>query len=370
MKLKRVIKWGAGAILVALVAGALVAYWTSSNDCDRKTGAPSNPMKAIVHCEYGSPDVLKLEDIEKPTPVANEVLVRVRAAALNPADGHLMRGPFIARLMAGGLRKPKVTRLGADFAGTVEAVGKNVTRFKPGDEVFGARTGAFAEYVCVREDRGVALKPANMTFEQAASVPVAAITALQGLRDKGKIQSGQRVLINGASGGVGTFAVQITKSLGAEVTAVCSTANVDMVRSLGADRVIDYTKEDFTKDAQSYDLIFDNVGNHSFSERRRVLTPDGICVLSGIGGAGEHAGQWGHLAENIKAALLSRFVKQKFVMFITQLNQNDLNILRDLTQSEKVTPVIDRQYKLRETAEAMRYLEEGHARGKVVITME
>jgi NADPH:quinone reductase-like Zn-dependent oxidoreductase len=370
MKLKRIIKWSAGAILLALLATALIAYWTSTNDCNRNTPAPSNPMKAIVHCEYGSPDVLKLEDIEKPTPADNEVLVRVRAAALNPADGHLMRGPFIGRLMAGGLRKPKITRLGADFAGTVEAIGKNVTRFKPGDDVFGGRTGALAEYVCVREDRAVALKPANMTFERAASIPVAAITALQGLRDKGKIQSGQKVLVNGASGGVGTFAVQIAKSFGAEVTSVCSTRNVDMVRSLGADHVIDYTKEDFTKSAQRYDLIFDNVGNHSFSERRRVLTPHGICVLAGIGGAGEHEGQWGHLAENLKAALLSRFVKQKFVMFIAQLNQKDLNILRDLMQSGKVTPVIDRQYKLSETAEAMRYLEEGHARGKVVVTAE
>ncbi len=236
-------------------------------------------MKAIVHCEYGGPEVLKLEELEKPVPNDNQLLVKVHAASINPLD-LTIRGPLLLRPLF-GLRKPKDTRLGVDYAGTVEAVGKNVTQFKPGDEVFGGKNGALAEYVCVLADRAVVLKPKNMTFEQAASVPVAAITALQGLRDKGKIQAGQKVLINGASGGVGTFAVQIAKSFGTEVTGVCSTRNLDMVRSIGADHVIDYTKEDFTKSEQRYDLIYDLVGNHSFSERRRVLTPNGICVMAG-----------------------------------------------------------------------------------------
>ncbi|TMB06804.1 MAG: NAD(P)-dependent alcohol dehydrogenase [Deltaproteobacteria bacterium] len=323
-------------------------------------------MKAIVYCDYGSPDVLKVEDIEKPAPGDDQVLVRVRAASVNPLDWHYMRGtPYFMRLGA-GLRKPKVTRLGVDFAGTVEAVGRNVNRFKPGDEVFGGRTGAFAQYVLVREDRAVALKPANLTFEQAASVGVAAITALQGLRDKGQIQPGQKVLINGASGGVGTFAVQIAKSFGADVTGVCSTRNVDMVRSIGADHVIDYTKEDFTKSTERYDLILDNVGNHSLLESRRVLNPKGKYIM--VGGP---AGRWiDPLPRAISALVLSRFVSQDIRLFLADLNQADLNILRDLMQAGKVTPVIDRRYRLSEIPEAIRYLEQGHARGKVVITLE
>ena len=364
--LRRVAWWSAGAITLALLA-LLVAYWTSSNTCsDRKTAAQGNQMKAIVYCDYGSPDVLKVEDIEKPAPGDDQVLVRVRAASVNPLDWHYMRGtPYFMRLGA-GLRKPKVTRLGVDFAGTVEAVGRNVNRFKPGDEVFGGRTGAFAQYVLVREDRAVALKPANLTFEQAASVGVAAITALQGLRDKGQIQPGQKVLINGASGGVGTFAVQIAKSFGAEVTGVCSTRNVDMVRSIGADRVIDYTREDFTKSAQRYDLMIDTVGNHSLLECRRALNPKGRYIM--VGGP---AGRWidpGPRALN--AFVLSRFVSQDMRMFLAELNKEDLTILRDLLQSGKVTPVIDRHYRLSEVPEAIRYVEEGHARGKVVITVE
>src|SRR5437870_8760960 len=345
--LRRVAWWSAGAITLALLA-LLVAYWTSSNTCsDRKTAAQGNQMKAIVYCDYGSPDVLKVEDIEKPAPGDDQVLVRVRAASVNPLDWHYMRGtPYFMRLGA-GLRKPKVTRLGVDFAGTVEAVGRNVNRFKPGDEVFGGRTGAFAQYVLVREDRAVALKPANLTFEQAASVGVAAITALQGLRDKGQIQPGQKVLINGASGGVGTFAVQIAKSFGADVTGVCSTRNVDMVRSIGADHVIDYTKEDFTKTDQRYDLIYDLVGNHSFSERRRILNPNGICVMAGIGGSGWHDGFATRLLGELNAYLRSRFVSQKFVSYIAQFNKKDMTVLADLMQSGKVTPVIDRTYKLR-----------------------
>jgi NADPH:quinone reductase-like Zn-dependent oxidoreductase len=327
-------------------------------------------MKAIVHCEYGSPDVLKLEDVEKPVPNDNQLLVRVRAASVNPLD-LTIRGPWLIRPIL-GMRKPKDTRLGVDYAGTVEAVGKNPAaagQFKPGDEVFGGRNGALAEYVCVLADRAVALKPSNITFEQAASVPVAAITALQGLRDKGKIQLGQKVLINGASGGVGTFAVQIAKSFGTEVTGVCSTRNLDMVRSIGADHVIDYTKEDFTKTDQRYDLIFDLVGNHSFSERRRILNPNGICVMAGIGGAGWHDGMGMRLAGELNAYVASRFVSEKFLAYIATMNKADLTILGDLIQGGKVTPVIDRTYKLNETRDALRYLETGHARGKVVITV-
>ena len=371
MKLKRVLKWSAGVILLALVAWLVIAYWTSTNDCDRNTGTPANPMKAIVHCEYGPPDVLKLEDVEKPAPNDNQLLVRVRAASVNPLD-LTIRGPWLIRPIL-GIRKPKDTRLGVDYAGTVEAVGKNPAaagQFKPGDEVFGGRDGALAEYVCVLADRAVALKPPNITFEQAASVPVAAITALQGLRDKGKIQRGQKVLINGASGGVGTFAVQIAKSFGTEVTGVCSTRNLDMVRSIGADHVIDYTKEDFTKTDQRYDLIFDLVGNHSFSERRRILNPNGICVMAGIGGAGWHDGIGMRLLGELNAYVASRFVHEKFITYIATLNKADLIILGDLMQTGKVTPVIDRRYKLSEVPAALRYLEEGHARGKVVITVE
>ena len=367
---KRVVKWTLGTIFVALILWGFVAYWTSTNDCDRNAANPANPMKAVVHCDYGITN-LKLQEIEKPTPADDQVLVRVRAASLNPLDGHFVRGMWLARLMGGGLRKPKDTRLGVDYAGTVEAVGKNVTQFKPGDEVFGGRTGSLAQYVCARADRAIALKPANMTFEQAGSVAVAAITALQGLREKGHIQAGQKVLINGASGGVGTFAVQIAKSLGAEVTGVCSTRNLDLVRSIGADHVIDYTKEDFTKGNQRYDVIFDNVQNHTFSERRRVLTSNGICVLAGLGGAGWHEDTWTHLVRSFTTPLMSKFTSQKFSFYISQLNHNDLALLGDLMLSGKVTPVIDRTYKsLGEVQDALQYLEQGHARGKVVITVE
>jgi NADPH:quinone reductase-like Zn-dependent oxidoreductase len=367
---KRVVKWTLSTICVALILWGFVAYWTSTNDCDRNAANPANPMKAVVHCDYGISN-LKLQEIEKPTPADDQVLVRVRAASLNPLDGHFVRGMWLARLMGGGLRKPKDTRLGVDYAGILEAVGKNVTQFKPGDEVFGGRTGSLAQFVCARADRAIALKPANMTFEQAGSVGVAGITALQGLRDKGRIQAGQKVLINGASGGVGTFAVQIAKSLGAEVTGVCSTRNLDLVRSIGADHVIDYTKEDFTKSDQRYDVIFDNVQNHTFSERRRVLTSNGICVLAGLGGAGWHEDTWKHLVRSFTTPLMSKFTSQKFSFYIAQLNHEDLALLGDLMLSGKVTPVIDRTYKsLGEVQDALQYLEQGHARGKVVITVE
>jgi NADPH:quinone reductase-like Zn-dependent oxidoreductase len=367
MKIKRFLKWTAAIIFAGLVVVTFIAYWTSTNDCDHRP-TPRNPMKAITHCEYGGPEVLNVEEIEKPVPNDNQVLVKVRANSVNPLD-LTIRGPLLLRPLF-GLRKPKDSRLGVDYAGTVEAVGKNVTNFKPGDEVFGGRDGALAEYVCVLADRAVVLKPSNMTFEQAASVPVAAITALQGLRDKGKIQAGQKVLINGASGGVGTFAVQIAKAFGTEVTGVCSTRNLDMVRSIGADHVIDYTKEDFTKTEQRYDLIFDLVGNHSFSERRRILNQNGICVMAGIGGAGWHDGMAMRLAGELNAYVRSRFVSQKFISYIAQFNKKDMTVLGDLMQSGKMTPVIDRTYKLNETPDALRYLEQGHARGKVVITVE
>jgi NADPH:quinone reductase-like Zn-dependent oxidoreductase len=320
-------------------------------------------MKAIVYRQYGSPDVLRVEEIERPVPRDNEVLIRVYAASVNPAD-LLFRGTsFIVRILT-GLRKPKDIRLGRDAAGQVEAVGRNVAQFKPGDQVFGSCRGAFAEYARTSES-ALVIKPDNVTFEQAASVPLAALTALQGLRDKGHIQPGQKVLINGAAGGVGTFAVQIAKSSGADVTGVCSTRNVEMVWSIGADRVIDYTHEDFTKGRQRYDLIFDCVGNHSLSACRRVLNPHGICVLVGAPHKVRIV-----LTRALKALVLSRFVSQKFVIFIARSSKEDLTIMRELMSAGKVTPVIDRRYSLSEVPEAIRYLEEGHARGKVVITLE
>jgi NADPH:quinone reductase-like Zn-dependent oxidoreductase len=366
MNLKRIARWSAGAISVALVAAAIIAYWSSGNACDQHTAPRGARMKAIVHCDYGAPEALELEDVEKPVPAADEVLVRVRAAAVNPLDWHFVRGtPYFARVEM-GLRKPKAIRLGVDFAGTVQSVGRNVTEFKPGDEVFGGRTGAFAEYVTVREARAVVLKPPNVTFEQAAAVPVAAITALQGLRDQGRLQRGQKVLVNGASGGVGTFAVQIAKAFGAEVTGVCSTRNVELVRSLGADRVIDYTREDFTKSGQRYDLILDNVGNHSLLECRRALNPRGRYVI--VGGP---SGRWlDPMPRALEAFVLSRFVSQDMGMFLAELNKADLNLLRDLMQAGKVRPVVDRRYRLSEVPAAIGYLEQGHARGKVVITLD
>ena len=369
MKIKRILKWTAAVVFLGLFAWFFIAYWTSSNDCDRKTAAPNNPMKAIVYCDYGLPN-LKLQEIEKPTPADDQLLVRVRAASVNPYDWHFVEGtPKIMRLMGVGLRKPKDTRLGVDFAGTVEAVGKNVTQFKPGDDVFGGRGGAFAEYVCPRAYRAVAIKPANITFEQAASVNIAGITALQALRDKGNVQPWQKVLINGASGGVGTFAVQIAKSLGADVTGVCSTKNVDLVRSLGADHVIDYTKEDFAKGEQRYDVILDNVPNHSLSECRRILNPNGKYVM--IGGGGPNDSRWiGPFGRVINTMILSPFVSQKMGMMMADPSQKDLTVLADMMQSGKVKPVIDRTYKLSEVPQAIRYLEEGHARGKVIISVE
>ena len=326
-------------------------------------------MKAIVYEKYGSPDVLELKEVEKPTPKDDEVLIKVHAASANPADWHLLRAtPFFARLMV-GLLKPKYKILGSDIAGRVEAVGRNVKQFQPGDEVFGDKFacgwGGFAEYVRVAEDRLV-LKPANLTFEAAAAVPLAAFTALQGLRDKGQIQSGQKVLINGASGGVGTFAVQIAKSFGAEVTGVCSTRNLDMVRSIGADHVIDYTQEDFTKNGQTYDLIYCAVGNRSAADYKRALNPNGICVVAGFT-------TMSHMLFQVLflGAWVSMTGSKKIgAMGTVKPNKEDLVFIKELLETGKVGPVIDRRYPLSETAEAIRYLEEGRAQGKVVITVE
>ena len=318
-------------------------------------------MKAVVYYNYGSPDVLKCEEIEKPTAGDNEVLIKVRAASVNPLDRFFMRGTPIVRILP-GLRKPKVTRLGVDVAGQVEAVGRNVTQFKPGDEVFGVCRGAFAEYVCAVEDK-LALKPANISFEDAAAVPVAAITALQGLRDKGRIQPRHKVLVDGASGGVGTFAVQIAKSFGAAVTAVCSTRNVDTARSIGADHVIDYTREDFTQSGQCYDLIMAANAYHSIFDYRRALSRDGIFVMVG--------GGWIQILQAmLLGPSLSWIGSKKVRFFIAKINTKDLDFLKDLLEAGKVVPVIDRRYPLSDVAEALRYLEEGHAQGKVVITVE
>jgi len=371
MILRRIFKWTGRVIAILLVlAGVaiLIAYWRSTNDCDRKT-ALINPMKAIVYCEYGSLDVLKFEDVAKPVPNDNQVLIRVRAASLNAIDAYLIRDTWLGRLIF-GLRKPRNTGLGRDVAGQVEAVGRMVTQFKPGDEVFGiSHTGSLAEYA-VTPERALVIKPPNVSFEEAASIPIAGLTALQGLRE-GKIQPGQKVLINGATGGVGTFAVQIAKFFGAEATAVCSTRNVQLVRSIGADHVIDYTKEDFTKSDQRYDVIFDNVANHSFADRRRVLNPKGICVLAGMGGAGTRGGQAiGRIVGGFTARGLSSFVDQKFAMYVTKMSKPDLIMLAGLIEAGKIKPVIDRTYKLSDAVNALRYLDEGHARGKVVITVQ
>jgi NADPH:quinone reductase-like Zn-dependent oxidoreductase len=353
-------------LLVALLTlGIVISHNSPCAPGEALPGGTTSMMAVVYRC-YGSPEVLTLEERARPNPADDEVLVKVHAAAVNPLDWHYMRGsPYIMRLSS-GIGAPKDPRMGVDFSGTVEAVGKSVTKFKPGDAVFGGKSGAFAEYVTVREHRAVTLKPDNVTFAQAAAVPIAAITALQALRDKGHVQAGQKVLVNGASGGVGTYAVQIAKSYGAEVTGVCSTRNVDMVRSIGADHVIDYTKENFTAGDERYDLILDNVGNHSLLKLRHVLEPKGTLVI--IGG---EKGDWiGPLARPVNAMLLSPFVDERLLMILAELNQADMDLLGELMRTGKMTSVIDRQYTLSEVPAAIAYLEEGRARGKVVINME
>jgi NADPH:quinone reductase-like Zn-dependent oxidoreductase len=368
MKLLYKLLGGVVALLVLSVL-ALALYVSHDSPCKAPQPLPAGaqPMKAIVYRCYGGPEVLKYEDVARPALADDRVLVKVHAASANPLDWHYMRGlPYLVRMEA-GVGAPKVGTMGVDFAGTVEAVGAKVKRFKPGDEVFGGKSGAFGEYVSVAENRAITLKPANVTFEQAAAVPIAAITALQALRDKGAIKAGQKVLINGASGGVGTFAVQIAKSFGAEVTGVCSTRNVQMVRAIGADTVIDYKREDFTESTARYDLIVDTVGNHPLSELRRVLTPKGAVVIVG----GPSDGKWlGPMEGLISAALYSPFVSQTFSFILAELNKEDLAILGNLMQAGKLTSVIDRQYPLSEVPAALAYLEEGHARGKVVIRVD
>jgi NADPH:quinone reductase-like Zn-dependent oxidoreductase len=354
-------------VVFGLTAFALALSHNSPCGTAPALAADTQSMKAAVHRCYGSPDVVKIEEIAKPIEGEHGVLIRVHAASVNPLDWHLLRGqPYIVRMM-GGWGAPGDTSLGVDFAGTVEQVGKSVTRFKPGDEVFGGANGSLAQYVRLRETSGLALKPANVTFEQAAAVAVAGSTALQALRDQGQLRAGQKVVINGAGGGVGTFAVQIAKALGAEVTAVTSTSNLDLVRSIGADHVIDYTREDFTTGTNRYDLIVDCGGNHPLSAYRRVLTPAGTYVMCGeinMGNWIEPFARMGH------AVILSKVTDQKFVPFISNLNEQDMTFLRDLMESGKLKPVIDRRYPLDQTGEALAYLEKGHARGKVIITVD
>jgi NADPH:quinone reductase-like Zn-dependent oxidoreductase len=323
-------------------------------------------MKAIVRHAYGSPDVLRLEDIDMPAVEDDGVLIRVRAASLNVIDWHFMRGAPLLTRMGEGLRTPKTHGLGFDVAGEVEAVGKNVTGVRPGDAVFGSAQGSLAEYVCGRPDR-LAPKPANISFEQASATGLAGRTALQGLRDKGQLQPGQRVLINGAGGGVGTFAVQIAKALGGDVTAVCGTHNVDLARSLGADRVIDYTREDFTRSGERFDLILDVAASRSLAACARVLAPDGTLVVIGAAGTGRSILPIAMRMLGAKAR--SRLGRQRMSMFMAKVRRDDLVSLKELIEAGKVTPVIDRTYPLSETAAAMRYLEAGHARGKIVITV-
>ncbi len=323
-------------------------------------------MKAIVQDRYGTADVLELEDIDVPVVGSGDVMLRVRAASAHIGDWHFMTGlPYLFRIAGSGLRAPKTRIRGTDVAGRVEAVGKDVTRFQPGDEVFGICDGAFAEYAAARQDK-IAPKPTNLTFKQAATVPTSGSTALQALRDAGKVQPGQKVLIIGAAGGVGSFAVQIAKAFGAHVTGVCSTTKVDLVRSIGADDVIDYTRDDFAETGQRYDLILDIAGNRSLSHLRRALAPRGTLVIVG----GEGGGRWfGGIDRQLRASLLSPFVGQKLGTFISKQNAENLVVLKELIEAGKVTPVIDTTYPLSEVPEAIRHLEEGHAQGKVVITV-
>ena len=365
---RRIILGTLTVVFGLVVAGAIVLGVVLSHDSPCQPGPTlaghALRMKAVVYRCYGSPEVLNVEEVEKPAPNDNQVLVKVRAASINPLEWHFMEGkPYFMRSMS-GIGAPEDPSLGTDFSGTVEVVGKKVTRFKAGDEVFGGAEGALAQYIVVRETGSIVLKPANMTFGQAASAPVAAVTALQGLRDSGNVRAGQKVLINGASGGVGTFAVQIAKSMGAEVTGVCSTRNVELVKSLGADHVIDYTREDFTQGSQKYDVILDTVGSHSLSEYRRVMVTGGIFVIVG----GPSTEPWlGPMITPLKAKLLEPFVSQKFHFLLADINSKDLGVLTELMQAGKLTPAIDRTYPLSDIRAAMRYLLAGHARGKVVI---
>jgi NADPH:quinone reductase-like Zn-dependent oxidoreductase len=357
---------GVLALLVLAVSSLAVAISHTSPCGPAPTLAPSHPMQAAVRRCYGSADVVRIETLAKPSPADHGVLVRVRATSVNPLDWHEMSGePYLMR-PSSGWGAPNDILLGTDFAGTVEAVGTLVTRFKPGDEVFGAGDGAFAQYLRIPET-ALVMKPANLTFAEAAAVPVAGLTALQGLRDHGQLRSGQTVLINGAGGGVGTFAVQIAKALGAEVTAVTNSGSLALVRSIGADHVIDYNHEDFTLQAQKYDLILDLSGNHSLSAYRRVLTPEGSYVIAGDTSKGSWMGPAAAFGRTLVA---SKFVKQKLVPFVASINQADLATLAIMLQTGKVKPVIDRQFPFDQIAAAIRYQQTGHARGKVIVTLD
>lgn len=363
-------KMGYTALLIvaaAFLAGFVALSYESPCEAGPALPAGATAMKAAVHRCYGSPDVVRVVDVAKPHPAENEVLVKIHAASLNALDWRTVRGePYVMRL-DGNLGAPKNVMLGVDYAGTVEAVGRRVTRFKPGDEVFGGSgRGSLAEYISVSENGAIAAKPANLTFEEAAAIPVGAVTALQALRDEGHVRAGQKVLINGATGAVGTFTVQLAKAMGAQVTGVCSTRNIELVRSLGADRVIDYTREDVTRGDERYDVVIDNVGNHSVLEFRHVMQPKGILVIVGAG-----KGKWlGPFRSPIIALVASPFVSQQAGIFIANLTRKDLSLLADLAQSGKLKPIIDRRYRLEETADALRYLEDAHARAKVIVTLQ
>jgi NADPH:quinone reductase-like Zn-dependent oxidoreductase len=367
MKLRYKIGGGLLALIaVAVVSLAFVLSYEAPCEPASRVANGGDTMQAVTYSCYGSPEVLEFGAVEKPVPGPDQVLVRVYAASVNPLDWHYMRGsPYFMRLMS-GIGRPADTRLGRDFAGIVEAVGEAVSRFEPGDEVFGGAGGAFAEYVVVRETGAIARKPANVSFAEAASVPVAAITALQALRDHGQLEAGQKVLVNGASGGVGTFAVQIAKAMGAEVTGVCSTRNVDMVLSIGADHVIDYKKEDYTEGSGRYDLVVDMVGNHSLRRNLRVLEPNGSLVLVGGG-----KGDWIEPIKGpIQALLLDRFVEQRVVSMLARLDADDLAELAGLMETQAIKPVIDQRFPLLETPSALEYSESGRARGKIIIDVE
>jgi NADPH:quinone reductase-like Zn-dependent oxidoreductase len=364
----RVVLGGAAVLLCAAGAAIAVAYYTSGNSCNRHDAPLNRPMKAIFRCDYGRPSQVQVGDVETPALDPDQVLVKVRAASANPLEWHLLEGkPYLLRAFE-GLRQPDNIRLGVDFAGTIQAVGGRVTHFKVGDEVFGGRDGSFAEYVAVRESRAIALKPTNVSFDAAATVAVAGVTALEALREHGHLHAGQQVLINGASGGVGTFAVQIAKALGATVTGVTSGKNVDLVSALGADRVIDYTKEDYSLNTMRYDVILDCIGNKSLSDNRRILADHGSFVSIG-GGSPDDAWGFGWLHLSIAELLVSPFVHQTLTTFEAAINQPALEFLAALMQQGKLRPVIDRSFPLQRTADALRYLETGHAHGKVLVTM-
>ncbi len=363
------LKWSLrvfSALMLLMIALLLIAYIRSDNVCPTHSTPSGETMLGVVQCEYGGPERVEIATLAKPVPKANEILIKVHAASVNPLDWHYLRGiPYLFRLSA-GLRKPSDVMVGVDYSGTVEAVGEDVTRFGPGDEVFGSKSGAFSQYLLVNSDRALTRKPNNAPHAWAAAMPVAAITALQAIRDVARLRTGQTVLINGASGGVGTFAIQLAKNIGVEVTGVSSGRNRELVLSLGADHHIDYTRQDFADSAKQYDVVIDLVGNRNLSDIRRVLTKNGICIL--LGGGSPEDGHWvGPLITPVKAMLYSPFVSQTFVTMLAHNNSNDLEILAAIMESGQLKSVIDREYTLAETADALHYIETGRARGKIII---